>query len=210
MPGAIRCILMSALAVGVFTALSLAIYYLFLGAFGGGRLFYDGLIAIAASAAILLAAVIAATARGRTPFGGAYSRQELVTAVLAASFLVYAFHITLPTIVDRSISLFILSRVDREAGLSIEEMQSAFVDGYVSGHDAVCRRVDEQLGSGNIVFRDGRYVLTPTGAMLLSGLRAMAGALGQSTYFITSRKGTLPYRYSVRDGQCALLGERSG
>ncbi|MFN0262961.1 hypothetical protein ACKTEK_03690 [Tepidamorphus sp. 3E244] len=202
MGDALRSVFNSAIAIVFLSLASLAIYGLVIDEIGSGRLFYDGLIAILVSTTILLLLVLVMTRQPDKAIFGVFRRQDLVTAVFAASAAVYAFHITLPTIVDRSISLYVLSRVDQHNGATLDQMQSGFLDGYVSGYDAVCRRVDEQLGSGNIVYRDGRYVLTPTGKSILRVLRSLAGVLGQTTYFVTHGDGTQPYSYSVGDGQC--------
>ena len=131
-----------------------------------------------------------------------FRRRELFNCVFIAALLVYAFHITLPTIIDRSISLFILSRIDPAKGQTIEEMEQAFSDGYVSGHDAVCRRIDEQLVSGNVREQNGRYVITPQGQALLGILRAIANAVGRDQYFITAPPGHVRRTYEVENGRC--------
>lgn len=195
----------SVVLICVFSAVIFVFYYAFLRFFGGGRLFYDGLIAILLAVVVISVSLTISSKLGLNAARFDRTREEICSALLAASFLVYAFHITLPTIIDRSISLFVLSRMDNSNGLTVEEMQHSFLNGYVSGHDAVCRRIDEQLGSGNIRRTGDRYVITPRAEWLLVFLRSLAETFGQDQYFITRTSGALSFHYRLRDGHCEIL-----
>ena len=194
---AVRAAVGAALEIAVLGLAISLVYVAYIQSFGGSRLFYDGLVAILVGiAGVLTACLLIGHARARLVQPRFYS------SLAAACLAVYAFHITIPTIIDRSISLFILSRVDDRAGTTLEEMQATFLDGYVSDYDAVCRRVDEQLASGNIELRGERYVLTPNGSRILASLESVASLFGQEQYFITSTQGKLPYSYEVRGSSC--------
>jgi len=74
-----------------------------------------------------------------------------------------AYFALIPTIVDRSISVFVMNEL---AGgpKTLEELETAFVDDFVYGGRAVPKRISEQSLSGNIVqLADGRYELTGSG-----------------------------------------------
>lgn len=74
-----------------------------------------------------------------------------------------AYFALIPTIVDRSISVFVMNEL---AGgpKSLEELEKTFVDGFVYEGGAVPKRISEQSLSGNIIqLKDGRYGLTASG-----------------------------------------------
>jgi hypothetical protein len=74
-----------------------------------------------------------------------------------------AYFALIPTIVDRSISVFVMNEL--AAGpKSLEELEKAFVDDFVYKGGAVPKRISEQSLSGNIIqLEDGRYGLTASG-----------------------------------------------
>lgn len=74
-----------------------------------------------------------------------------------------AYFALIPTIVDRSISVFVMNEL-ATGPKSLEQLESAFVDDFVYEGGAVPKRISEQSLSGNIVqLDDGRYKLTGSG-----------------------------------------------
>ena len=74
-----------------------------------------------------------------------------------------AYFALIPTIVDRSISVFVMNELATEPKTQ-EELEKAFVEGFVYGGGAVPKRISEQSLSGNIIqLEDGRYELTTSG-----------------------------------------------
>ncbi len=74
-----------------------------------------------------------------------------------------AYFALIPTIVDRSISVFVMNEL-ATGPKSLEELETAFVDGFVYDGGAVPKRIFEQSLSGNIIqLDDGRYELTGSG-----------------------------------------------
>lgn len=74
-----------------------------------------------------------------------------------------AYFALIPTIVDRSISVFVMNEL---AGgpKNLDQLEKAFVDNFVYKGGAVPKRISEQSLSGNIIqLDDGRYELTGSG-----------------------------------------------
>lgn len=74
-----------------------------------------------------------------------------------------AYFALIPTIVDRSISVFVMNEL-ATGPKTKEELEKAFVDRFVYEGGAVPKRISEQSLSGNIIqLEDGRYELTGSG-----------------------------------------------
>ena len=74
-----------------------------------------------------------------------------------------AYFALIPTIVDRSISVFVMNEL-ASGPKTLDELETAFVDGFVYEGGAVPKRISEQSLSGNIIqLDDGRYELTGSG-----------------------------------------------
>lgn len=70
----------------------------------------------------------------------------------------------------------------KNLGTNVDELQKSFINGYVSKHNAVCRRLDEQIVSGNIRFEDGKYFITANGERVINILRYAAKLVHRSGY----------------------------
>jgi len=74
-----------------------------------------------------------------------------------------AYFALIPTIVDRSISVFVMNEL-ATGPKTKDELEKAFVDDFVYEGGAVPKRIFEQSLSGNIIqLEDGRYQLTGSG-----------------------------------------------
>lgn len=79
----------------------------------------------------------------------------------------YAFAISVPTVLDRSLSFYILEKLDqRGGGIREDAMPRVFIDEYLPEHRLVDVRLTEQLESGTIEIRDGCVRLTARGERL--------------------------------------------
>jgi hypothetical protein len=94
--------------------------------------------------------------------------QQWLSAVFAALLFDYAFVSTIPTILDRSVSLVILAAVDQagEVGATVQELSGKFLDVYVDGEFQVRKRIDEQIASGNFSKKEDRVYITSRGQFL--------------------------------------------
>ena len=75
----------------------------------------------------------------------------------------YAFIITLPVVIDRSLSVFILNRLaSHQTSMPVDELYK-IVSEYFSDQSIVQKRIEEQLATGSIVFENNEIHLTKKG-----------------------------------------------
>jgi hypothetical protein len=98
---------------------------------------------------------------------GVFNRFEK-TLLLAIWLLVgYAFAISIPTVIDRSLSFYILEKLQQRGGaIRLDDFEAVFTRDYAREHRLVDVRVTEQLESGTVVIADGCVQLTPRGERL--------------------------------------------
>jgi hypothetical protein len=76
----------------------------------------------------------------------------------------YALAISIPTVIDRSLSFYILEKLQqRGGGIRQSSFEEVFTKEYVKEHHLVEVRLTEQLQSGTIVIEDGCVKLTKKG-----------------------------------------------
>ena len=74
----------------------------------------------------------------------------------------YAFAISVPTVIDRSLSFYILEKLQqRGGGIQMARMPDVFTQEYMKEHRLVDVRLTEQAQSGTIEIVDGCVKLTP-------------------------------------------------
>ena len=95
----------------------------------------------------------------------------------------YAFHITLPTLLDRSISMFILALLD-SSDLTMPEVQCNFIRQFIIKDKAIEKRVGEQIATGNLRIEDGRLQITNQGKILTSSWLNLADVFSVTKDFV--------------------------
>ena len=79
----------------------------------------------------------------------------------------YAFAITVPTVLDRSLSFYLLEKIQqRGGGIKIESFDEVFSIEYMTEHRLIDVRLTEQLSSGTIEIKDGCVLITRKGENL--------------------------------------------
>lgn len=79
----------------------------------------------------------------------------------------YAFSISVPTVLDRSLSFYILEKLDQRGGrIKKSHMANVFTQEYVQEFRLVDVRLTEQLQSGTIRIEGGCVILTTRGTNL--------------------------------------------
>jgi hypothetical protein len=102
---------------------------------------------------------------------GAFEKHQLSAIWL---LLGYAFAISVPALIDRSLSFYILEKLEqRGGGIRQDAMAGIFIDEYMREHRLVDVRLTEQLASGTIVIEAGCVLLTAKGARLAGFSRAV-------------------------------------
>ena len=79
----------------------------------------------------------------------------------------YIFAISIPTVIDRSLSFYILEKIQqRGGGIQLAKFEEVFTKEYVKEHRLVDVRLTEQLESGTIKIDNGCVKLTQRGEAL--------------------------------------------
>ncbi len=94
-----------------------------------------------------------------------FFKMEYIYILVTSFLLSYAILITLPTLSKRSISLFMLMKIDNvnEKGISKNELQDSVVKEFFIKNKEVERRIKEQLNSGNITLKGNKFFILSKG-----------------------------------------------
>lgn len=98
----------------------------------------------------------------------AFSRLEKIQHLLVCALMGYALALSVPTVIDRSLSFYILEKLQqRGGGIERSQMEQVFKDEYMREHRLIDIRLTEQQVSGTIRIDDkGCVLLTPRGERL--------------------------------------------
>jgi hypothetical protein len=81
----------------------------------------------------------------------------------------YALAISVPTVIDRSLSFYILEKIQqRGGGIRFDGFEQVFTQEYVKEHQLVDVRITEQIESGTVTLINGCVKLTEKGERLAS------------------------------------------
>lgn len=156
-------IISAAAATLLFIIVLVIIYYVHTSCFRVGVVFYaaivDGVIAAALTGVVLCSAKCFRALES-------FERLQLMIIWLLAG---YALAISVPTVIDRSLSFYMLEKLQqRGGGIKQESFEQVFTQEYVREHHLVDVRLTEQLESGTIKIVNGCVKLTERGARLAS------------------------------------------
>lgn len=158
---------------------------------------YDAMLDVVV-ASVLAVLAYALLLRRWVQTNGLESLLFLKIGALCAAF----YAVVVPTVIDRSLSLYILEKLDqRGGGIRESSFDEIFIREYMPEHHLVAIRLTEQLNSGTIVIRDGCVRLTPRGERLAHWTRLFRMTmlprhreiLGQYSDELTD-----PFRHSTR------------
>lgn len=146
------------LATTLFVIVLLTIYAIHMTMFRVNVVFY------AAIADALMAAAICGVGVFIFTFFNTLSGFEKTQLIMIWLMAGYAFAISVPTVIDRSLSFYILEKIQqRGGGIRLDAFESVFTEEYVKEHRLVDVRITEQLESGTIVVINGCVHLTKKG-----------------------------------------------
>lgn len=95
-----------------------------------------------------------------------FEKTQLIVIWLLAS---YIFAISIPTVLDRSLSFYILEKLQqRGGGIQLAKFEDVFTEEYLKEHRLVDVRLTEQQQSGTIIIENGCVKLTERGVRLAS------------------------------------------
>ena len=158
------------LAMLIFALILLVIYFLHARIFLVDVVFYSALFDV------FVAAVVSAVFIYFIPLFRLIDHTEKVLLCVVWLLAGYAFAISVPTVIDRSLSLYLLEKLEqRGGGIKHAALQGVIVDEFMQEYRVLDARLTEQLESGTIVINDGCVQLTDKGkqvARLSAGFRA--------------------------------------
>lgn len=157
-----------ALVAGAFFVAALFIvYYIHIRYFPVNVVFYSSMYD-----AILAAAIVSSSLYVLPSMRKVFSSFERSLLTLIWILGGYAFAISVPTVVDRSLSMYILEKIQqRGGGIREEAMPEVFTQEYLPEHRLVDVRLTEQLESGTIDIVNGCVKLTSKGDMIANSSR---------------------------------------
>lgn len=158
--------LKAALALTLFLLLLCGIYVIHSQFFTVNVVFY------AALADGLLATLLTTAAMRLIPWFRGFNGFEtfLLTGVWA--LLAYILAISVPTVLDRSLSFYILEKLQQRGGaIQQSGFQLVFSQEYMKEHRLVDVRLTEQMESGTITIENGCVRLTPKGEQIATASR---------------------------------------
>lgn len=152
------------LALLVIFAIVLAIIYVTHSWFFKVNVVFYSAIADGVIAAVVTF-IIASTVKWFKTFSLFEKRQIFIICLL----LGYGFAISVPTVIDRSLSMYILEKLQqRGGGIQLAAFDAVFKEEYMKEHRLVDIRLTEQQQSGTIVIENGCVKLTEWGQFVAS------------------------------------------
>jgi len=153
-------------ATVVYAILLLVIYVLHVRYVPVNVVFYSAI--LDAVLATILAAALIATVRWFKVF----TRFETLQLCCIWLLIGYSFAISVPTVIDRSLSFYILEKLQqRGGGIKLDAFEQVFTQEYVKEHRLVDVRLTEQQQSGTVEIKDGCVKLTAWGQTIASSSR---------------------------------------
>lgn len=153
-------------ATVVYALLLLFIYALHVRYVPVDVVFYSAI--LDAVLATVLTAILIATVRWFKVF----TRFETLQLCCIWLLLGYSFAISVPTVIDRSLSFYILEKLQqRGGGIKLDAFDQVFTQEYVKEHRLVDVRLTEQQQSGTIEIKEGCVKLTAWGQTIASSSR---------------------------------------
>jgi hypothetical protein len=154
------------IATAVYVLLLLVIYILHVRYVPVNVVFYSAI--LDAVLATILAATLIATVRWFRVF----TRFETLQLCCIWLLLGYSFAISVPTVIDRSLSFYILEKLQqRGGGIKLDAFDQVFTQEYVKEHRLVDVRLTEQQQSGTVEIKEGCVKLTAWGQTIASSSR---------------------------------------
>lgn len=150
-------------------------------------IFYEGIGIGAVSAALFVALFRYITSfRPLSPV----ALKGIFLPFVSLFLLNYAFIITFPTLLDRSISITLISVLDKapEGRLTVSELNNAFLTRYVAGDTQTKKRISEQVATGNMRIDNDVVEITPRGRFFAQIHRLMARAFNIPRTYVEAER----------------------
>jgi hypothetical protein len=146
------------LASMAFVVVLLVVHYIH------ARHFNVNVVLYAALLDVVIATVIATAVWIGMGHAAEFTGLERTLIIVVWLLLGWSFAISVPTIIDRSLSFYILEKLDqRGGGIEQARMSDVFTKEYMVEHHLVDIRLTEQMQSGTVVINHGCVLLTEKG-----------------------------------------------
>jgi hypothetical protein len=147
----------------IFLALLLLVYYVHV------RFARVDVVLYSAVFDVIIATCIAAILLYALPGYREFNSFEKLQFAVIWLLMGYAFAISVPAVIDRSLSFYILEKIQqRGGGIQQSKFEKVFTEEYVKEHRLVDVRLTEQLKSGTVRIENGCVKLTERGKRLVS------------------------------------------
>ena len=130
----------------------------------------EGIILMAVFVPVLIAALLMLRAVRAQPAMG-------VAIFLIAFLSMLTFNMTVPAVVDRSVTLYLMNNMHKrgEEGMTVTEVREEFLATYFTEDYAMRKRLGEQTHTGNLEkIGDDRWRITDRGRMVMAIIRAIS------------------------------------
>lgn len=132
-----------------------------------GRFFRVDVVLYSALLDVVVAAVITSVLLLFVVRLSALTLLERVLLVSVWLLAGYALALTGPTVIDRSLSFYLLEKLQQRGGaIQLDRMEDVFVREYMPEHRLVSIRLTEQVASGTVIIDQGCVRLTERGQQL--------------------------------------------
>jgi len=151
------------IASTAFFILLLLIYYLHIAFFKVDVVFYSAVFDV------VLASIIGSIGLVSLAYFSKFNVFEKTQLIIIWILTGYILAISIPTIIDRSLSFYILEKLQQyDGGIWKSNFEELFTIGYSKEHRLVDVRLTEQMASGTVTIENGCVKLTPRGEQLAS------------------------------------------
>ena len=98
-----------------------------------------------------------------------FNNFEKLQMVVVCLLIGYILAISIPTVIDRSLSFYILEKIEQQnGGIKLDQFENVFTIDYMRDHRLADVRLTEQLRSGTIIIQERCVMLTSRGRMLVA------------------------------------------
>lgn len=151
------------IASSAFIILLVLIYYLHISLFKVDVVFYSSIFDVVLTSGI---ATLGLLTLGYFSKFNSFEKIQLIVIWLLSG---YILAISVPTVIDRSLSFYILEKIQQyNGGIKQADFEELFTKGYAKEHRLVDVRLTEQLASGTVTIENGCVKLTARGEDLAS------------------------------------------
>jgi len=145
-------------------------------------LFYRGLVLIAIGSLFCFVVLLLASRKWPT-----WKPRDAVSACAFAFGAAVCLLIVLPVTIDRSVSVFILTRMAAlpDRAFTPDEMRATFTEVYLGRYQQIERRLEEQEISGNVARDAAGFRITPQGLAFVRLARFLSRVFQTDPRFVT-------------------------